>query len=156
MNTMLTICGALLSLLVVGGEPGASAQSPTPVKMRTIAKGGFTALRDAKQEVVKDSARWKAIWTEHAGKSTAPLPAVDFSKEFVIVAAMGQRPTGGYSIHVAKVDSSENKLKVYIERKSPAKGTMTIQVLTSPFEFVAVPKTDLPIQFVEMDKSAGK
>jgi hypothetical protein len=29
---------------------------------------------------------------------------------------------------------------------------MTIQVLTAPFEFVAIPKTDLPVEFLEMDK----
>lgn len=149
---LLAICCALLSLSIVGGEPGSPGQPPTPIKLRPIAKGGFTAMRDAKQEVVKEATRWKAIWLEHAGKSTVPLPEVDFSKELVIVTAMGQRPTGGYSIQIAKVETAAGKVKVYVQRKSPAKGSMTIQVLTAPFEFVAIPKTDLPVEFLEMDK----
>jgi len=155
MNTLLAICGALLGLVVVAGDPGSAAESPGTIKLRPLAKGSFTAMHEARQEVVKDPKRWKAIWTEHAGKSTSPVPDVDFSKEYVIVASMGQRPTGGYSIRIIKAEVTADKLKIYIQKKSPQKGSMTIQVLTAPFEFVAIPKSDLPVVFVDAD-NAGK
>ena len=105
---------------------------------------------------MKDAKRWEAIWAEHRGKSTAPCPEVDFTREMVIVATLGPQRTGGYSIRIAKVEATRDKLRICLERRTPRPNSRVIQVLTAPYEFVAVPRSDLTSEFVEENNSARK
>jgi hypothetical protein len=67
----------------------------------------------------------------------------------VIAVTMGRRSTGGYSIEITRVERVGNRLRVEVTRTAPPRGAMTIQALTAPFHFVAVPASDLPVRFVE-------
>jgi len=48
------------------------------------------------------------------------------------------------------VESVDKRLKIWVRRKTPPPGAMLIQTLTVPFHIVAVPKSDLRPEFVEM------
>ena len=67
----------------------------------------------------------------------------------VIVVTMGTKRTGGYSIEIVGAGPAGKKLKVSVKQTSPAPGAMTIQALTAPFHFVAVPRNELEPEFVE-------
>src|SRR6266508_4397374 len=94
-----------------GGPPGAGAAGraagPLPLAPVRDGAGAATFFRTGYRErarlVIRAAAEWAAAWKElWAGASPAPpLPAVDFSKEMVIVAAMGEQASGGHSIAVA-------------------------------------------------------
>ena len=129
----------------------ATATGASPPSIRSLAKGGFSGIQKAKQEVIKDRAAWEKLWTEHnkSTKSASRAPDVDFSKEMVIVVTMGTKRTGGYSVEIVSAEPAGEKLKVSVKQTSPAPGAMTIQALTAPFHFVAVPRSDLEPEFVE-------
>jgi hypothetical protein len=128
-------------------SPSAAAQLP----IRTLAKGSFSAIQEPKTELIKDQASWEKVWQKHSASSKpAPeVPKVDFSKEMVVLVTMGRKNSGGYSIEVAGAEKAADKLKVTLNKKTPERGSMTIQALTAPFHFVAVPKSDLKTEFVE-------
>lgn len=148
-------------LLSVGLFGCVSIKGAQPLPIRSLAKGAFSGIREARQEVINDAAHWEKLWNQH-GTSTGSaekIPAVDFSKEMVIVATMGTRRTGGYSIEIVRVAPTGKTLSIAIKQGSPPPGAITIQALTAPFHFVAVPRSDLKPEFVETDaaeKSNGE
>src|SRR4051812_24774009 len=50
--------------------------------------------------VVRDAATWRLVWNQVFLRQTPvpPLPSVDFSREMIVVVALGSRSSGGYSI----------------------------------------------------------
>jgi hypothetical protein len=153
MNVLCTIPISLTTLFILGC---AGAVAPRVLELRPLARGGFSGIQVARQEVIRDSRRWEETWNEHRGKSSAPCPPVDFSKEVVIVATMGRQNTGGYSIRVVRAEATADKLRIQISRTTPKAGARAIQVLTAPYDFVAVPRVELPVEFVDGPAQAGK
>jgi hypothetical protein len=119
-----------------------------------FATGGCAAaggIDEPRQEVIKDRAAWEKFWREHNLKQLVEgaLPQIDFSKELLVVAAMGQKRTGGYAIEIVKAEVTGNRLRIHVKHTTPAPGSMNIQALTAPFHIVAIPRTDATPEFVK-------
>ena len=149
----LTACLATVTLLGCATATGAD-----PSTLRSLGKGGFSGIGEAKQEVIKDKAAWEKLWTEHSKptRNASPVPEVDFSKEMVIVATLGTKRTGGYSVEIVSAEPAGKKLRVAVKQASPPPGALAIQALTAPFHFVAVPRSDLEVEFVDAKPSQQK
>jgi hypothetical protein len=106
--------------------------------------------------VIKDAKAWAELWNNVHSRVTPrpPVPDVDFQKHMVIAVFMGMRPTGGYSISVAKVqfDKQTDKLVVTVEEIAPSPGSIVIQLITQPYHIVVVPRTDKEVQFVTVKR----
>src|SRR5439155_7392114 len=103
--------------------------------IRNVAKGAFSGIADAKQEVIKGKAEWEKLWSQHSVNTRGEnkVPQIDFTKEMVIFVAMGRQRTGGYSIEIVHVDVIDQKLKISLKRKTPPSGAMATMALTAPF-----------------------
>ena len=75
------------------------------------------------------------------------MPDVDFSSNMVVGIFLGTRPTGGYGAEIVSAQPDGGTLIVKYKETRPGRGSMTAQVLTSPFHLVAVPKFDGPVRF---------
>jgi hypothetical protein len=147
MNVLQTV-GIGLSLVCLLDCVVANGAQPLP--LRTLKKGAFSGIREAKQEVVQNADAWEKLWKQHATATgeADKIPAVDFSKEMVIAATLGTKRTGGYAIEITGVEPKGKTLKITVKKTSPPPDAMTIQSLTAPFHFVAVPKSKLKPEFV--------
>ncbi len=145
-NQSLVVC--LLFACLFGCVSMKGAQ---PLPIRSLATGAFSGIKVAQQKVIQDAGQWEALWKLHSTSVGAAekIPAVDFSKEMVIVATMGTRRTGGYSTEIVRVEPGGKTLSIAVRQSSPPPGAITIQALTAPFHFVAVPRSDLKPEFVE-------
>jgi hypothetical protein len=72
----------------------------------------------------------------------------------VIAVTMGTRPTGGHKVEITRVEETSGRLEVSVKQTSPPKGAMTIQMLTAPFHFVAVPRSERKVEFVELKSTS--
>jgi len=130
-----------LAAVLLQGAPGAPKPSipmlTTVPAMKTIDKGDHSNMDDAKQAAVKTVEAWKQLWQQHS--PDRPLPAVDFTKEMVVGVFMGSRPSAGYTLEIVSAIEASGTLVVRYSEASPARGTMTAQVITSPYHLVAVP-----------------
>ena len=128
-----------------------NANDARSLPIRLLAKGALSGIKEAKQEVIRDAAAWERFRKQHSisEQSAERIPPVDFSKEMIVAATMGTKRTGGYTIEIVRVEPTEKSLKIFVKRTSPPPGALTIQALTAPFHFVAVPKSDLKPEFVE-------
>lgn len=128
-----------------------NAQTPASGP-RTVDKGDFSNIDEAKQVVVRTDAEWRVLWRRHGGER--PIPSVDFAKETVVGVFMGSRPTAGYDIAITKTLEKDGTLWVFYRERTPARGLVLAQVLTFPFHLVAVPKTAGEVKF-EKTESGG-
>jgi hypothetical protein len=148
MNLHLAVVAGLIATFAAAWAVQSGAE---PLHVRVLAKGALSGIHEPTQEVIKDKAAFEKLWAKHNTRhlGETPVPEVDFSKEIVVFVAMGRKNTGGYNIHIIKVEPVGGKLRISVQRKTPPPGGIAVQVITAPFEFVAVPKSDLPPEFVD-------
>jgi hypothetical protein len=86
-------------------------------------------------------------WRSWYGRITSarlpapPPPAVDFSREGVLLLAMGSRPTAGYGLSLAEKSAvvRDGVLTMRVEWGEPPPGALLAQVMTSPCLLVKAP-----------------
>ena len=115
---------------------------------------GNSGMMDSARLVIRNAAEWRRTWTQLVGHVTpAPeTPQVDFTKEMVIVAAMGMRPTAGNMIRIARVGRSSGVTYVEVESETPGMRCKSAQMMTAPADVVLVPNISEPVAFVETPK----
>lgn len=113
-------------------------------------------LRQPKQLVIRDQAAWVDAWASlwPVGAPIAAPPNVDFGREMIVLVALGERPTGGYSILVDSAGSNANGVTVWVGTSSPAPHCGTTQALTQPVDIARLPRLDPPVHFVETSRVA--
>jgi hypothetical protein len=120
-----------------------------PIKMRTIAKGGFSGFEKETHLVITNETQWTDTWKKLSLQQTPakPFPKVDFEKETVLLAAMGQKRSGGYAIEITRVEEIAGKFAVTVAARAPKPGGMQLQAISAPFHIVAVPRLTGPVLF---------
>ena len=121
-----------------------------PPPLRTVGKGPMSAIDQARQVTVRSAAEWGALWKENG--ASAPLPAVDFSREMVVGVFVGMRPTAGYGVEIVRAIGNSSTLVVEYVETAPSRDTITAQILTAPYHLVAIPRRDGTVVFKKVDK----
>jgi len=106
---------------------------------RTVDKGDRSQIMSAREVVVRTAAEWDALWRSHL--PTRQPAAVDFSKEMVVGVFLGSRPTPGYAITIVSAVEEGNALRVRYREASPPTDAILAQVITFPYQIVAIPKS---------------
>ena len=78
------------------------------------------------------------------GQGPLSVAEVDYEKQLLILYALGQKPTGGYSVELYKTDATLKKQTLYlpVRVKQPASNSSQIQIITSPCQIYSLPYTD--------------
>lgn len=112
------------------------------MKVEEVDQGRQGDIVDGTQEVLQDEQEYAAFWNRlHAHQDSVPdRPEVDFSTQMVIAIVLGQRPTGGYSVEIDEVLTTEGREPVQVQSTEniPGDGCAVQQVLTSPYVLVAI------------------
>ncbi len=99
------------------------------------------------QELVTDAETFQRVWqVPHPGE--AP-PAVDFTKDAVVILNAGEKPSAGYSIHVSRLEEKEDQLVIHYRVESPAPGAVAAAMITHPWVLQIIPKPSKPVIFVK-------
>ncbi|MFO7952678.1 MAG: protease complex subunit PrcB family protein [Bacillota bacterium] len=64
-----------------------------------------------------------------------------------ILAAYGERPTGGYSVEITSIKRKEDKIVVTAHFTAPEEGEPVTQAITYPYDLVVIEETELPVDF---------
>jgi hypothetical protein len=155
MRHALTLSLATLSLLTACGKGKAPAQprpEPQPV-MRAVTQGEFVLadnapiFADSTRLIIRDSTEWKKLWQRATSlqHSRLPLPAVDFSRAMIVLAAAGRLKPGD----VIHIDSLGVKGSLTLIAVRTTVGCPNLSSDAFPFEIARLPRIDGPIQFVE-------
>jgi hypothetical protein len=101
------------------------------------------------RRVIQSTAGWDSVATLLFHSSPPPASSFDFGSETVVVAAMGGRPTGGFSIAVDGAVVSGAELVVGVVERSPGRSCTLTQAPTAPVAVARVARAGLPVRFVE-------
>ena len=105
-------------------------------------------LRAERREVIRSQDRFEEVWATLNQYSDSTPPVVDFDTQFVLVVAVGGRPTGGYGVSIERVRKLEDRLVVDVVESLPAKGACRhTQGITWPATIVASQRARLPVEF---------
>lgn len=105
----------------------------------TLARGDASRIVEPRRLIARTDDEWRQLWALHAGPETAP-PPVDFDARIVAAAFAGERPTAGYAVEIAAASGPPDGTRLLVTERAPAPGTLTAQVLTSPFHIVTLPR----------------
>jgi len=142
---------AALLLAVVG------SQTPSPLTITSVASpnaapGVFTTEL---QQVIRDQSSWQSLWSRLTANASPPpsIPAVDFTQEMLVVAAMGTKGHGGYKIAVTAATEQAGAVSVEVTETSPGPHCMNAMIVTSPVAIAKLPKRDGNVTFTVVKKT---
>ena len=108
-----------------------------------------SGVREPARLVVRDAALWEAtwtaIWSNH--RPEPDRPAIDFAREMVVVAAAGERNSGGHAIFVDSAAVEGSTLVVHVRTVTPGPRCYVTAALTQPVDAARLPRHDGPVQF---------
>lgn len=90
------------------------------------------------------------------GQWTPELPEIDFSKEMIVVSAMGAKPSSGYWTIIDGACEADGQVEVFISNVDPRPCGATLAVVTYPADAVRIPRSDLPVVFRETQVSCNE
>jgi hypothetical protein len=141
---LLTACGNGDALPAVADlRDGQLVSAPTP------AYSGACAFPETRTTITTE-AEWQQVWAKlFACASDAPdLPAVDFSREMLVVAALGERSSSGYSVAIGHAAvGSDDTLHVRVIEYQPGRLCAVATVITYPVAIARVARTDAAVVF---------
>ena len=116
---------------------------PNDLRHRVLHSGDQAQRPGARRyaTLVTTEQSYRRTWSAIVGPGEPP--AADFTREGVLFLVSDQKPTGGYAIAINKVAQEGETLLVDAVVQDPPRGSMNIQVLTTPFVVIAVEKRDV-------------
>ena len=145
---LLSVTLALVALAACGGTV---VGPDTDVPFRTIGDGYYGAYAQQGALVIRDASTWAEVLPKldlrsPGGGIGAPVPAIDFSKEMVIVVALGQRPSGGFSVRVQQILGTSSELVVKAAEERPGPTCAVTLAITRPLAVVALTNDPRPVR----------
>lgn len=159
MKKLSIVLGA--SVLALAGCGGMSSAPDTQATV--LEQGQHGALKDVTLEQYHNQADFKAGWDKlYAGQSAPDMPNVDFTKDTVVLYAIGEHNSGGYKARVVKAApaATGTGFELGFEVTIPGIGChSTTQEITRPFIVISIPTTtdaviDDPVQRRQPDCTA--
>lgn len=148
-RVLVPACAGLM--LAVAGCSDSSPTDPSagPVSFTTVVQQSYSGFTAPQQEVIRDSERFSAVWRQVYARvqPVPPQPSIDFSRRMVVLAAMGERPSGCYQTTVESIRGGGGLLEVAVEESEPGTSCFCTQALTQPVHLVSLERSSEPSRF---------
>ena len=110
-----------------------------------------SGLGDRERLVIRDAVTWTRVWRQIAATAVPvpPVPSINFATSTVIVASMGTRASGGFSISVGDVRLAGGDAWISVQQKSPGARCGTTAAITAPVAVVLVQRFGGEAAFLE-------
>jgi hypothetical protein len=104
--------------------------------------------------VVRDAATWQAVWAQtFKGGSVPTIPVVDFSREMLVVVALGSHSSGGYGILIdGASEVSSGDVSVAVRSILPGARCAVTAAFTQPVDIARMPRRESAVSFVERNE----
>ncbi|MCM0612767.1 protease complex subunit PrcB family protein [Marinobacter sediminum] len=134
--TSAALAAATLNAGCAVSQTETTAGAPLARQIAQSAHCGLTAPGHVHLKSEADVGRLEALPARNM--SLEPLRAIDFESEHVVLAALGQKPTGGFSVTLAGSKIVDERLELAVSVREPEPGMIVSQALTTPCAVIAV------------------
>ncbi|MGA9852922.1 MAG: hypothetical protein WBR15_08340 [Gammaproteobacteria bacterium] len=144
---------ATLVLLLAGC---ASMDGSSSGGVEVLSSGNYSNMKDQQYKDIHNQADFDALWQQaFANQSGAPSkPSVDFSKDMILAAFLGDQKHGGYIIRFTDYDASGATVNVTIEVTVPGTNCRYPGRAADPFLFALAPATTKQVNFNVSQRNA--
>jgi hypothetical protein len=111
-----------------------------------------SGLRQPERLIVRDLTTWRAVWAA-IWRNITPVPeppVVDFAREMIVVAALGERQSGGFGIFIESARVTSNGLAVGIRTVAPGPRCNTFGASTQPVDIARLSRIDGVVRFTDV------
>lgn len=116
-----------------------AADAPRAEDYKIIAHGDFAKIDEPFLFVARDAKTFALL--QSFVENLPDAATVDFTKQAVVAAFAGSKPTAGWEVLVRKLSG-----RVLVDLSEPRKDRMYAQVLTAPFKIAVVPvEAEMPL-----------
>ena len=133
----------LLAVLALQGCAGTAGSDEALPVASVYANSQCGSLNRPEAVWIADTEAWRRWYMQVMSlrMEPPPPPAVDFSREGVLLIAMGQQTTGGYGLSLIGRSAivQNGMLTVPVEWREPLPGYVQTQVMTNPCLLVKLP-----------------
>ena len=142
------LCGCLLTACGGGGgsKPIALIGATQPVHIIEHTQAEDSGLGDPAVELIQSEQELRLL-----GSVTLAEKDVDFTGHSMVVLALGERSTGGWSAKITGIQQKGADLFVQGIAYQPAEGSNLAQVLSYPVAVAIIPKTTASTIHPEID-----
>ena len=112
------------------------------VNFTTIAQGTYSAYPTASKLAIARTAEWEDLWQQHSSDDVPPppVPKVDFTQDRVIAVFAGEKPTGGYSVEIISVETTNSQLVITVQYRQPRAEDIVTEAITHPCHIIKFPR----------------
>ena len=140
----LFVVAALACSALVGckGDGGSTAPSDSgsalaqPVTILERVNGNSDALTTIGKMHIQTKQAYDAL-----GDADIFPGEIDFDQHDLVIVALGEQPTGGYSVNIESIQLQGGELAVTGKATAPGPDDVTTQALTYPYSAVLIPNT---------------
>ena len=139
-------------------EPSGPLVPMTRLRAEPYSFTYYSGIKTFERLVVRDAAAWQTVWTQiHAGSTpVTPPPTVDFSREMIVVAAMGEYSTGGYSILLERAtEDRTGGIAISVLSTSPGSNCGVTLAFSAPVDIARLPLHAGPVRFFERSETTA-
>ena len=138
MNLFVIAC--LASFVLTGCKGDGSTDSGSdlaqPVTISERVNGNSAALKAIGTLHIETQADYDAL-----GDADIFPGGLDFGQYDLVIVALGEQPTGGYSVNIESIQLTGGELAVTGKASAPGPDAVTTQALTYPYCAVSIPNT---------------
>jgi hypothetical protein len=139
-----------------GSGVRAAASRAVPVRRLRPERATFeyySGIGDSLRTVIGDEQHWREVWARihRDERPIPPVPAIDWSRELVIVAALGRRSSGGFAIRIDSAYQRADTLEIVVRTEMPGRNCMLTAAFSQPVDLARLPRpaAALPVRFRE-------
>lgn len=139
-------------------EPSGPLVPMTRLRAEPYSFTYYSGIKTFERLVVRDAAAWQTVWTQiHTGRTpVTPPPTVDFSREMIVVAAMGGRGSGGYGILLERAtEDRADGIAITVLSTSPGSNCVVTLAVTAPVDIARLPLLAGPVRFYERSETTA-
>ncbi len=121
---------------------------PRMVAFETIRQEWNSGLTAPRTDVIRDQQTWQAVWPALWGSSPVPPPpVVDFTRESVVLAAMGETPNACFRTYITQIAADSSQAVIQVEHRKPQPSCVCPAVIGHPFHAVRTERLAAAVRF---------
>lgn len=127
-------------------RPSPEQRRPASPDVQELWSAQQSGIEQPRRAVARSAAEWQAL---AAQLPDAPTPSVDYATHMLVLAALGQRPTGGHAVQVTGFERRGNGAVIEVTAYRPGAQCMTTQAITTPAVVARVPRVTGDVEWRE-------
>lgn len=125
-----------------------SSENPSLFFYQILEEGITSGDVEAGIKIMKNRDELTEFWKNiNFSRPSVALPEINFDVNYAVAVVSEMKPTGGFYLHLEKVEDLEDKVIALLKESSPGSGCFTTEIITQPFSLFVISKTDKEIIF---------